>query len=99
VLGSIFTHVDFDELQSILKKLQQIISSGGKVVFSIFLADTYRLEDEGIYGQRNCYSRVWFTGEQLERVCDANDWFIVEMDSFVAQEVNVHRIFALTHKG
>jgi cyclopropane fatty-acyl-phospholipid synthase-like methyltransferase len=99
VLGSIFTHVDFDELQSILKKLQPIVSDGGKVVFSIFLADTYRLEDEGIYGQKNCYNRVWFTGEQLERVCHANDWAIVEMESFVAQEVNVHRIFALTHKG
>jgi SAM-dependent methyltransferase len=98
LLGSIFTHVDFDELQRILKKMQPVLSRGGKVVFSIFLADAYRLEDKGLYGFEGCYSRVWFTEEQIQRLCDQNDWAVVEKESFVAQEVNLHRIFVLVHK-
>jgi len=35
----------------------------------------------------------------LQRLCDANDWVLAEKDSFVAQDVNVHRIFALTGKA
>jgi SAM-dependent methyltransferase len=98
VLGSIFTHVDFDELQCILKKMRPVLSRGGKVVFSIFLAGTYRLEDRGLYGFEDCYSRVWFTEEQIQSLCDQNDWVMAEKESFVAQEVNLHRIFALVHK-
>ena len=95
LLGSIFTHVEFDEVQRILKTLQPVISRGGKVVFSIFIADIHRLEGKGAYGFESCYSRVWFTFEQLRWLCDQNGWAISERESFVAQDVNVHRIFAL----
>ncbi len=98
VLGSIFTHVDFDELRHILQKMRRVLSRGGKVVFSIFLADTYRLEEKGLYGFEDCYSRVWFTQEQIQHLCDQNDWVLAEKESFVAQEVNLHRIFAVVHK-
>ena len=95
VLGSIFTHVDFDELCRILEKMRPLLLRGGKVVFSIFIAGEYRLEHKDAYGFDDCYSRVWFTEEQIRRLCDQNDWVLVEKESFVAQEVNVHRIFAL----
>lgn len=70
VLGSIFTHVDFGELRRILEKFQPIVARGGKVVFSIFIADTARLEGQGAYGFEDCYQRAWFTTEQLQRLCD-----------------------------
>jgi len=95
VLGSIFTHVDFEELQHILNKLDPVVTRGGKVIFSIFIADAYRLEGKGAYGIENCYERAWFTAEQIQRLCDQNRWAAVEQESFVAQDVNVHRIFAL----
>ena len=96
VLGSVFTHVDLDELQSILKKLSPVVSRGAKVVFSIFLADEYALEDEGIYGLERCYNRVWFTQDQIKQICDQNHWVAVEKGAFVAQDGNTHHIFALT---
>ena len=99
VLGSIFTHVDFNEMERILRKFQPIIAAGGKVVFSIFLAGVHRFEDEGLYGFAKCYNRVWFTTEQLEELNGKHGWVAIERESFVAQEVNVHRIFALTKKG
>jgi SAM-dependent methyltransferase len=99
VLGSVFTHVDLDELQLILSKLRPVVERGGKVVFSIFIADAYRLEDKGAYGLENCYGRVWFTAEQLQGLCDKNGWVATEKETFVAQDVNVHRIFALVRKS
>jgi hypothetical protein len=99
LLGSVFTHVDVDELQLILRKLQPVVARGGKIVFSIFTADTYRLEDKGAYGFENCYGRVWFTEKQLRDLCDGNGWVVTEKDTFVAQDVNLHRIFALIRKS
>jgi SAM-dependent methyltransferase len=96
VLGSVFTHVDLDELQLILRKLQPVVARGGRIVFSIFTADAYRLEDKGAYGFENCYGRVWFTEKQLRGLCDEHGWVATEKDTFVAQDVNVHRIFALS---
>jgi SAM-dependent methyltransferase len=98
VLGSIFTHVDLAELRHILKKLQPVISRGGKVVFSIFLAEAYRLEDEGIYGFARCYNRVWHTREQIQGLCDENGWAAAEKESFLARDLNLHQIFVLVQK-
>ena len=98
MLGSIFTHVDFGEMQNILRKLKPVVVRGGKVVFSIFLADAYEIENQGIYGLENCYNRVWFTAEQLRRLCDEHGWALAEKASFLAQDVNLHRIFALTQR-
>jgi cyclopropane fatty-acyl-phospholipid synthase-like methyltransferase len=97
VLGSIFTHVAFDEVQRILQNLQPIISRGGTVVFSIFIADNHRLEGNGAYGFEGCYDRVWFTPAQLQQLCERRDWAMSERESFLAQDVNEHRIFALFH--
>jgi SAM-dependent methyltransferase len=95
VLGSVFTHVDLEELRLILRKLQSVIARGGIVVFSIFIADAYRLEGKGAYGLENCYERVWYTAQQLSELYGQNGWVATERETFVAQEVNVHRIFAL----
>jgi SAM-dependent methyltransferase len=96
VLGSIFTHVDFDELKNILYKLEPIVARRGKVAFSIFIDDAYRLESPGAYGFADCYGRVWFSEKQLEQLCTGNGWVAAEKEAFLAQEVNLHRIFALT---
>jgi SAM-dependent methyltransferase len=99
ILGSILTHVDFAELRHILGKLRCVAVRGGVVVFSIFLADAYRLEEPGAYGFADCYGRAWFTAEQLQQVCEQNDCTAAEKESFIAQDVNIHRIFALTHSA
>jgi SAM-dependent methyltransferase len=98
VLGSIFTHVDFTELTRILAKLAPV-AARGSVVFSIFLDDACRLEAPGAYGFADCYGRAWFTAGQLRQLCDENEWVAAERETFVAQDVNVHRIFALTRRG
>ncbi len=96
VLGSVFTHVDLNEMRRILTKFQPILDRGGKVVFSIFIAHTYQLEQPGLYGFKDCYNRVWFTEDQLRRLSDDGGWLLAEKESFLAQQVNLHRLFALT---
>ena len=99
VLGSILTHVDLEELKRIFEKCEPVVQRGGKVVFSIFIADRYYTEGPGAYGFKDCYGRVWFTAEQLGGLCDERGWIAVERESFLAQEVNLHRIFLLTSRG
>lgn len=98
VLGSIFTHVDLDEMARILNRMQAITARGGKIVFSIFLDDAYRLEGPGAYGFAESYDRVWFTREQLAPLFDERGLAATETESFLAQEVNLHHIFTLTRK-
>ena len=95
ILGSIFTHVDFREVRHILAKLRPVIERGGKVVFSAFTSNKYRLEGRGAYGFIDCYNTVWFEPEQLAQLADQEDWQLSEQGSFLAQDVNLHRIFAL----
>jgi SAM-dependent methyltransferase len=95
ILGSIFTHVDFREVRHILARLRPVIERGGKVVFSAFISDKYRLEGRGAYGFTDCYSRVWFEPEQLAQLANQEEWHLSEQESFLAQDVNLHRIFAL----
>ncbi len=96
VLGSIFTHVEAQELVAVLEKMSPVVERGGTVVFSIFIADEYDVEDGGAYGFDDCYTRVWYTRKQLNDVFTANGWVGEERESFVAQEINRHRIFAVT---
>jgi hypothetical protein len=99
VLASVFTHVDFGEMQRILTKFKPLIARGGKVVFSIFLRDSYEIERIDIYGLQDCYNRVWFTAEQLAQLCDEHGCILTEKESFLAQRENLHRIFALTQRS
>jgi SAM-dependent methyltransferase len=96
LLGSIFTHVDLDEMKLILSKFKPLVARGGKIVFSIFIAEAYKIENRGIYGIDNCYNRVWFTSEQLQGLCDEFMWALCEKESFLAQNENLHRIFSIT---
>ena len=95
VLGSVFTHVDFEELRRILKKLEPVIKRGGIIVFSIFLSDKYNLEGPNAYGFMGCYERAWFTMEQLNGLTRENGWHMEEKEQFLAQGVNLHHIFVL----
>lgn len=95
VLGSVFTHVDINEVDRILAKLTPVVDRGGKVVFSVFIANEYRLEGPEAYGFNDCYDRVWFESKQLMELADRNNWQLTECESFLAQGINLHRIFAL----
>jgi SAM-dependent methyltransferase len=95
ILGSIFTHVDLREVRHVVNKLRPVIERGGRIVFSAFSANDYRLEGKGAYGLADCYSRVWFQMKQLDRLAHDNGWQLRQRESFLAQDVNLHRIFTL----
>ena len=86
-------------MKNILHKLQPIVARRGKVAFSIFIDDAYRLENPGAYGFADCYGRVWFSEKQLKQLCAGNGWVAAEKETFLAQEVNLHRIFALAQNA
>lgn len=96
VLGSIFTHTSYDEMRAVLEKLAPIPGRGGKIVFSIFIGDSYRLENPGAYGMGDAYARTWFTPEQIDALRRVQRWSVDERGSFLAQGANMHRIFTLT---
>jgi SAM-dependent methyltransferase len=93
LLGSVFTHVELDEMRHILTKLMPIVSRKGQIVFTIFLADEHRLEDPGMYGFHDCYGRSFFTTSQLASLASALALRLTESDSYVAQDGNLHRVF------
>jgi hypothetical protein len=60
VLGSIFTHTDYEEMRAVLAKLAPIAKRCGIVVFSVFVDAEYPLENPGSYGMKDAYARSWF---------------------------------------
>jgi SAM-dependent methyltransferase len=93
LLGSVFTHTNQSDLYMISRKLAPIARRGGQIVFSVFLAHEYRLEDAGIYGFTDCYGRAFFTRGQLATLGDELQLKLFECEQFIAQQVNVHCIF------
>lgn len=99
LLASIFTHIDLGEMERILLTLRPVTTRGGKIVCSAFLGEAYQLEGKGaLYGFPDCYYRVWFTQAQLNQLRNRHRWIMTGSETFVAQDVNVHRIMALSRK-
>jgi SAM-dependent methyltransferase len=95
VLGSVFTHVDYTEVQNILSKLMPIVKNNdGIIIFSAFISDSCRQEGPGIYGFENAYFRSYFTLAQIKNLEDKFQIKITEKGSFLAQGENLHRIYS-----
>lgn len=98
VLGSVFTHLGADGVEAILTNLQPIMDRGGAVVCSIFTADQPRLQGKGAYGFTDCYDVAQFSQPQLDALWRKHGVKADERETFLAQEVNLHRILLLTKR-
>jgi len=107
VLGSVFTHLLIEDFYMVMYKFIPIIERGGIVSFSVFLEDEYRHENHSnVYGVENCYSRVFYTREQMESWCNwSNDkwncgvnrnYTLKEHGSFLAQGQHLHKYFTIS---
>lgn len=94
VLGSVFTHLNFEDFKETMAKFAPIIKRGGQVVFSAFIKDSYECENHtGVYGVANCISRVYYTEKMLEDFAKKKKYILTEHEGFLAQGSNQHRIF------
>jgi len=94
VLGSVFTHLKFEDFEEIMAKFAPIIKKKGQVVFSVFTKDSYEWENNsGVYEIKNCISRVYYTVKMLEDFAKKNKYVLTEHEGFLAQGENFHRIF------
>jgi len=85
VLGSIFTHLLFDEFHKICDKFKPILDRGGKVVFSVFIDQFYRWQlPNTAYAHSECYSAVWYTENQLKNYCQKNKYALELKETFPA---------------
>jgi SAM-dependent methyltransferase len=94
VLGSIFTHLLFDQFEAICAKFQPILDRGGKVVFSVFLDQVSRWGTNNAYQHKECYSAVWYTQEMLDKYAAKNKVTIQLKETFPAGAG--HKIFCMT---
>jgi SAM-dependent methyltransferase len=99
ILGSIFTHVDYTEVQNILSKLMPIVKiNDGVIIFSAFISDSCKYEGPGIYGFENAYFRSYFTLDQIKNLEAKFQIKITEKGSFLAQGENLHRIYSVINQ-
>jgi len=100
VLGSIFTHLKIEDFEIVMEKFKNSLLRGCDVVFSMFIGDEYWIRGEGgCYGIENCYALVIYTMDQLENFCKDNNYILKEFDSYLAQEVHLHRMFKVSYKN
>ena len=99
VLGSVFTHLLFEDFKEIMAKFAPIIKKGGQFVFSAFIKDSYEWEEHaGVYQVSNCISRVYYTERMIHEFAKKKNYALTEHESFLAQGENLHRIFKLRNK-
>jgi SAM-dependent methyltransferase len=91
VLGSVFTHLLYEDSCVLLSRFLPVLFRGGRVVASVFVGESYELEGiSNLYGCPSCYSKVTWSAEQLDALC----YEIV--GEFVAQGVNHHTVISVT---
>ena len=73
VLGSVFTHLDWESVIEILNKTLPYYEKGFELGFTAFLGDNYELYGQGHYGELNTYHVTVLKIEQLQKYCDKNN--------------------------
>ena len=96
VLGSVFTHLDALEIMKILTKLMPIVKTNqGKIIFSAFIAETFKTEGPGIYGFKNVFHRSYITQQFINDLEKDFEVKIEAKEDFLAQGENLHTIFSV----
>lgn len=89
VLGSVFTHLDWESIIEVLDKTLHYYEKGFELGFSAFLGDHYELYGQGHYGKPNTYHVTVLKKEQLQGYCNNNNLkltlnpYIQELDHIV----------------
>jgi len=73
VLGSVFTHLDWESIIEVLNKTLPYYENGFELGFSAFLGDNYALYGQGHYGDPNTYHVTILRKEQLQDYCKENN--------------------------
>jgi len=70
VFGSVFTHLRFAELESMVVRLRPLFLRGGAAVLSVFMADQERLVGEGedMYGVKGCVYQSHYTRNAIKKM-------------------------------
>jgi hypothetical protein len=86
VLGSVFSHVDFERFQMLFDRCRPVLQRGHAVVFSVLLADSYTCSGPGfLLGMDDYfYQDVRYTRRQLSEYFDANGLTLTECEDFRA---------------
>jgi cyclopropane fatty-acyl-phospholipid synthase-like methyltransferase len=95
VLGSIFTHISYTNMQIVCDKFLSVLDRGGAVVFSIFIEDKYREKGAGEYGLKNSFRSVFYTKDQILSYCQKRSVKINEVELFVSPSGKNHKIFRM----
>lgn len=98
-LGSIFTHLTYDDFVLIMSKFRPMMQRGGTCVFSVFLADEPWLDGAGgAYDNPNCYPRSFLSHKQLQLYSAEHGVELKECGVFMARGTNKHIIIRATIK-
>ncbi len=90
VLGSVLTHMPYEDAIIVMDKFRSVVAGGGKIVASVFIGDRYVcLGTNCMYGSPNFYSLVHYTPAQL------GIWEYDVTSTFLAQGVNLHHILSI----
>jgi len=96
LLGSIYTHLLFDDFIKVNDKFLPVIDRVGTIVFSAFVGPEYVFPNKGgAYSVENCYGVVIYTIGQLEKYCYDREVEIELVDCFLAQKTHLHKIFRM----
>jgi 2-polyprenyl-3-methyl-5-hydroxy-6-metoxy-1,4-benzoquinol methylase len=93
LLLSVFTHTTIETTEDIVKKLLPIIDRGGCMVFSMILADEYKLVIENAYGFKDNYNITYNTRSQVDYLREELGVSIDLIDTFDAGVI--HSIYRL----
>jgi hypothetical protein len=61
LLGSIFTHLNFETFKKLFSKFIPVIERRGAVISSIVLGEYYKCVGPGVYGIRDCSQETIYT--------------------------------------
>jgi hypothetical protein len=86
LLGSVFSHVDFERFQLLFRRFMPVLDRGDAVVFSILLADGYKCTGPGfLLGMHDYfYQDVRYTRRQLSEYFEKERLILTEGEYFQA---------------
>lgn len=89
LLGSVFTHLEVEELDRIFPRFIPLIYRGGLVILTVILKERYRMAKRVAYGA-GARRWAWYTREQVEAFAKRRMLHLKEVGKFL--EVKKHPV-------
>jgi phospholipid N-methyltransferase len=99
ILGSVVTHLRFEDSIQLLQKFQPVIDNNGAVIFSTILGDTYKCSGPYAYGPEHSYSYVINTRDQINSMATILNYTSKEVGVFQTDHWAKHTIFKFTKRS